>query len=131
MTRSSRQLTAVDLDNALTALTPEVAAHIAAGTPVAWADQMQAAQRDSVALIEAVENTTARQAATTDVEEWLRLGLLDTLVSWTAGKGKTCRHSPNPRLCQHCPALPRCESWMDSLPRRKRPLGVVAGRLNA
>jgi hypothetical protein len=33
-------------------------------------------------------------------------------------------------LCSHCPALARCASWLDGLPPKKRPLGVVAGRVN-
>ncbi len=32
-------------------------------------------------------------------------------------------------LCDTCPALARCRSWIESLPAHKRPTGVVAGRL--
>lgn len=32
-------------------------------------------------------------------------------------------------LCQACPALRACTSWLGSLPPRKRPPGVVAGRV--
>jgi WhiB family redox-sensing transcriptional regulator len=38
------------------------------------------------------------------------------------------RHNQAVGLCQHCPALERCRAWVDSLPRSKRPEGVVAGR---
>ena len=38
------------------------------------------------------------------------------------------RHLQALGLCQLCPALRDCERWVDSLPVRKRPLGVVAGR---
>lgn len=34
------------------------------------------------------------------------------------------------RLCGTCPALNPCRQWLDSLPRTKKPPGVVAGRLN-
>jgi hypothetical protein len=39
------------------------------------------------------------------------------------------RHIQAMGLCQHCPALDRCREWYESLPRRKRPLGVVAGQV--
>lgn len=29
-----------------------------------------------------------------------------------------------------CPVLDTCRSWADSLPRTKKPVGVIAGRLN-
>ncbi|AFM16986.1 hypothetical protein Mycch_2203 [Mycolicibacterium chubuense NBB4] len=34
------------------------------------------------------------------------------------------------RLCSVCPALVRCAAWFESLPPSRRPLGVVAGRVN-
>jgi hypothetical protein len=40
------------------------------------------------------------------------------------------RHTQALGLCSRCPSLARCEEWFDALPERKRPLGVVAGRLN-
>lgn len=39
------------------------------------------------------------------------------------------RHHRAMGVCQTCPALPGCRSWLLSLPPRKRPLGVVAGQL--
>lgn len=33
------------------------------------------------------------------------------------------------KLCATCPALADCGRWFDSLPRNRRPSGVVAGRL--
>jgi hypothetical protein len=33
-------------------------------------------------------------------------------------------------LCRGCPALAGCAAWFDSLPRRQRPTGVVAGRVS-
>lgn len=33
------------------------------------------------------------------------------------------------KLCATCPALDACAQWFDSLPRNRRPSGVVAGRL--
>jgi len=34
------------------------------------------------------------------------------------------------RICAGCPELDPCGNWLDSLPPRQRPLGVVAGRIN-
>lgn len=34
------------------------------------------------------------------------------------------------RLCRTCPALTRCAEWVDSLPKSKRPTGVIAGQLH-
>ncbi|KHO18648.1 hypothetical protein [Mycolicibacterium setense] len=33
-------------------------------------------------------------------------------------------------LCHRCPALAHCRRWHDSLPVSRRPVGVVAGRVN-
>ena len=41
------------------------------------------------------------------------------------------RHTQALGLCLNsCPSLSRCEEWVNSLPKSKRPLGVIAGRLN-
>jgi len=34
-------------------------------------------------------------------------------------------------LCSRCDSLQRCGEWLESLPRSRRPLGVVAGRIRA
>jgi hypothetical protein len=34
------------------------------------------------------------------------------------------------RLCQLCPAAEPCRRWFDALPPRRRPHGVIAGRVN-
>jgi hypothetical protein len=39
-------------------------------------------------------------------------------------------HAQALSLCQRCPSLARCKDWFDSLPPKKRPHGVVAGRVN-
>lgn len=41
------------------------------------------------------------------------------------------RHAQALKLCAACPALASCERWYSSLPARKRPTGVVAGRTPA
>ncbi|HPY26001.1 MAG TPA: hypothetical protein PLK19_16960 [Mycobacterium sp.] len=41
------------------------------------------------------------------------------------------RHRQAIRLCQRCPALEPCQTWLDSLPPSRRPAGVVAGRINS
>ena len=40
------------------------------------------------------------------------------------------RHAQALGLCRHCPSLTRCEDWYLGLPKSKRPIGVIAGRLN-
>ncbi len=40
------------------------------------------------------------------------------------------RHAQAIQLCRGCTALASCSTWFDSLPRSKRPHGVVAGRVN-
>lgn len=37
------------------------------------------------------------------------------------------RHRQAIGLCQHCASLDACREWVDGLPARKRPQGVVAG----
>jgi WhiB family redox-sensing transcriptional regulator len=32
-------------------------------------------------------------------------------------------------LCRTCPSLGDCRTWVDSLPPRDRPTGVIAGRI--
>lgn len=40
------------------------------------------------------------------------------------------RYSQALSLCQRCPALDTCERWFLALQPRKRPTGIVAGRIN-
>ena len=41
------------------------------------------------------------------------------------------RHAQAVSLCLNsCPSLSRCEGWYLGLPKSKRPIGVIAGRLN-
>ena len=39
------------------------------------------------------------------------------------------RHEQALGLCRLCPALADCTAWFESLPRGKRPQGVIAGRV--
>jgi len=39
------------------------------------------------------------------------------------------RHAQARGLCQRCPALAACTAWVESQPPRRRPTGIVAGRL--
>jgi hypothetical protein len=50
-----RQPTAVDLDDLLAALTLEMAAAIRQHAPAGFSDQLHAAHRDSVALVQTAE----------------------------------------------------------------------------
>jgi hypothetical protein len=40
------------------------------------------------------------------------------------------RHASALALCRDCPERARCEGWYLGLPKSKRPIGVVAGRIN-
>lgn len=39
------------------------------------------------------------------------------------------RHRQAVALCEQCPALTPCREWLDGLPLRRRPFGVVAARV--
>jgi len=39
------------------------------------------------------------------------------------------RHAQARSLCQRCPSLDACTAWVESRPPRRRPTGIVAGRL--
>ena len=39
------------------------------------------------------------------------------------------RHLAALGLCAVCPALQPCAQWLNSLPQRRKPYGVVAGRI--
>jgi WhiB family redox-sensing transcriptional regulator len=39
------------------------------------------------------------------------------------------RHHQAVQLCNGCPSLTRCADWLDTLPPRQRPRGVIAGRI--
>ena len=39
------------------------------------------------------------------------------------------RHAQALGLCRSCEALTACKSWLDGLPRSRKPLGVIAGTI--
>lgn len=39
------------------------------------------------------------------------------------------RHDVARSVCGNCPALTKCAQWIESLPPRVRPHGVIAGRI--
>lgn len=41
------------------------------------------------------------------------------------------RHAQALHLCSVCPARQPCADWFERLPMRKRPFGVIAGRVRA
>ena len=41
------------------------------------------------------------------------------------------RHRLAVAVCRGCPALADCRRWLDALPQRQRPFGVVAGRVRS
>lgn len=128
MTRAQRP-TAVDLDALMAAITPQMAEQFR-HRDVAFADQLAAAQRDSVALMERAEGTPAHYVPRGAVDDWLRLGLLDTYLQWVSGDGRTCVHAPDPRrpevvwscawrpglvVCTHCLPLLRAVGDADKV----------------
>jgi hypothetical protein len=101
----TRRLTAVELDAALAELTAKLAeltpaqrnelrASMPAGI-MAQADQANAAQAQSIGWTIHDEDDRVGYVPPTAVDEWLRLGLLDTVVGWVDGRGRTCMHSPH------------------------------------
>lgn len=119
--RHRRTINAVDLDNTLAAITPEMAAELSRLIPTAHADQLHAAYSESVRLIETAENTSARHLPRSGVDDWLRLGLLDTFCRWVAGTARTCLHMPEPRRpepvwsCAWKPGLIVCSACLHLL----------------
>jgi hypothetical protein len=69
--------TAVDLDNLLTNITPETAWQLRALIPEHIRDGYRAATTESIAMMETVGNKPARRVSPHDVDDWLRLGVLD------------------------------------------------------
>jgi hypothetical protein len=90
-------ITALQLDDLMaSSLTPEQVDLIRARIPPGFADQAHAATIELTAQAEMIcdrPGATARLPAT-DVPDWIRLGMLDTFVTFAAGQAKTCRHSP-------------------------------------
>lgn len=39
------------------------------------------------------------------------------------------RHAAAAAICHRCPVLHACRRWLDTVPRNRRPTGIVAGRL--
>jgi hypothetical protein len=68
--------------------------------PIALLDQTSAAQRDGLTANEAVMGRSARMVPAAEVDDWLRLGALDTLCAWFAGEARTCMHAPELRRPQ-------------------------------
>lgn len=64
--------------------------------PVALVDQARAAQRDGLTANGAAMGRRARMLPPAEVDDWLRLGALDTLCAWAAGKARICLHAPEP-----------------------------------
>lgn len=56
-----------------------------------------------------------------------RHALFDSAAPGEDPDNVTARHTQALTLCTHRPSLTRCKAWLDSLPPRHRPCGVVAG----
>lgn len=60
-----------------------------------------------------------------------RHGMFDPPTADEDTAATEARHRQALALCGRCPALARCGEWLDALPPRDRPPGVVAGRVIA
>jgi len=56
-----------------------------------------------------------------------RHSLFDPTAKGENPDNTAARHAQALTLCEHCPALARCQDWLDNLPARRRPYGVIAG----
>lgn len=90
--------TAIELDYLVSELEKlpqeQYAALRAEMIPIADADQAEAAGRETLELAKAVFGT---KNIGNSVPDWMRLGLLDSLIKWATGQAKTCRHMPDCR----------------------------------
>jgi hypothetical protein len=103
---TARRFTAVDLDRLLatrTKLPPELRDALHALIPevlgAGFADQQQAATADSTRLLNRLadyQGDTVIAGRLDTLDDWLRLGLLDTVCAWHAGEARTCLHDPHP-----------------------------------
>lgn len=92
--------------------------------PCGLVDQADAATTEAHAILNETAvrfcDDQARPATAADIPGWLRLGLLDTLTAFAAGRATTCMHAPDairPQpvyaaawkpgtvVCQRCPHL--------------------------
>jgi hypothetical protein len=79
---------------------PALADYVARFAPVALTDQARAAQRDGLLANEEAIGRRARMVEASKVDDWVRLGALETLCAWAAGDARTCLHAPDPRQPQ-------------------------------
>ncbi len=56
--------------------------------------------------------------------------LFDPPAADEAAEATAARHAQAVGLCQRCPARDACEAWFVRLKPARRPLGVIAGRVN-
>ena len=92
-------ITAIELDDLLANLTLDQADMIRQQIPPGFADQICAASSQLEAQAEAICDRpgATRRLSTSEVDDWLRLGLLDTFTKWVAGQARTCKHMPDAR----------------------------------
>jgi hypothetical protein len=58
-----------------------------------------------------------------------RARLFDAAMDWDGGSSRRLARRAARRVCASCPCLDQCGSWVEALPQRRRPAGIVAGRL--
>jgi hypothetical protein len=77
----------------------ELAELLRESTPAWQVDQHDAASRDALRWLEIEAPLIGGQVGeylARDLPDWLRLGLLSTVVRWQTGHGATCLHAPHP-----------------------------------
>jgi len=58
-----------------------------------------------------------------------RYALFDPAAKGEDPETVSQRHALAVELCSYCPALTRCRDWLNGLPERQRPVGVIAGEI--
>lgn len=90
-------INALQLDE-FVSLPPEFRGQIEAEVPAWYKDQMGAASSDTEELTAWITKGKGQNCEVnfSDIDDWMRLGLLDTMAQWLNGKARTCIHDPNP-----------------------------------
>jgi len=88
--------TALDLDQVLKDMDPDISAAIREAMPVSLRDQIASAARDSRGIAGIALGNEGQAVTASEVAPWLRLSALSELVSWFQGSESTCTHDPNP-----------------------------------
>ena len=87
---------AAEIDEWLARLSREDSERVRTEAGVSYSDQVDAAQRQTVAESERVLKNPARWVSNTSSPAWVRLGAYDVLLAWFQGRADTCLLAPSP-----------------------------------